>query len=177
VLNLGYIKQALFAADGSSLLVRMGAGDSDAKDEARLIQLPSGESRVLWFLARNVEWLGPSRALITTPDNELVAATLDGNTVHITPASTCSHLATPDGLRVYFTSGGCNRGAGSLSVLDVAAGTVMQVAARGAGQPQRAWPPVVSKRQGDPTRVVDEEHAGALELSRRHLRPRVPRRP
>lgn len=129
VLNLGYIKQARFAADGRSLLVRMGAGDSDAKDEARLIQLPGGESRVLWPKARNVEWLGPSHALITTTDNGLLTATLDGNTVHTTPASTCNHIATPDGLRVYFTSGGCERGAGSLSVLDVATGTVKQVAA------------------------------------------------
>ncbi len=129
VLNLGYIKQALFAADGRSLLVRMGAGDSDAKDEARLIQVPGVDSRVLWPNARDVEWLGPSHALITTTDNGLVAATLDGNTVYSTPASTCAHTATPDGRRVYFTSGGCERGAGPLSVLDVAAGTVKQVAA------------------------------------------------
>jgi Tol biopolymer transport system component len=129
LLNLGYIKQARFAVDGRSLLVRIGAFDSDVKDDARLIELPSGASRVLWSGVRDVEWLGPSRALVTTGDNELVAVALDGSTAATSAGPTCSHAATPDSLRVYFTSSGCDHVEGPLGVLDVVTGTRGQIAA------------------------------------------------
>lgn len=128
VLNLGHIKQALFAADGNSLLVRMGAWDDDTDDDARLIQLPSGQSRVLGSGVRNVAWLGPSRALLTTRDNTLVAVALDGSAEHTSAGPTCTHAATPDGARVYFTATTCDHSAGPLRVLDVATGTVTKLA-------------------------------------------------
>jgi hypothetical protein len=128
VLNLGRIKQALFAADGSALLVRIGGADSDVKDEARLIQLPGGESKLLGSGIRDVAWLGRTRALLTTADNALVAVTLDGDVVGSSAGPTCSHLATPDGLRVYFTSSVCDRGVGPLAVLDLARGSLTPLA-------------------------------------------------
>lgn len=127
VLNLGHIKQALFAPDGRSLLVRIGAADTDATDDARLISLPDGASRVLGRGVRNVEWLGPSAALLTIAD-QLLAVSLDGKVLLSLPTPTCSHAATPDGSRIYYNSE-CDRVSGALSVADLASGTSKELAA------------------------------------------------
>jgi hypothetical protein len=127
VLNLGHIKQALFAPDGRSLLVRIGAADTDTRDDARLIYLPDGASRVLGSGARNVEWLGSSRALLTTAEG-LVAVSLDGQVLRSLATQTCNHAATPDGSRIYYASECNSLVSGALGVLDLATGTSQPLA-------------------------------------------------
>jgi hypothetical protein len=129
VLNLGHAKQALFAPDGSSLLLRVGPGDSDATDIAMLLRLGDGASRVLGSGVFNVEWLGQGAALLTAAD-KLVAVSLDGEVLQSVPAQTCSHAATPDGSRIYYTHSGCDTVSGALSVVDLASGKSKQLTDR-----------------------------------------------
>ncbi len=131
VLNLGHAKQSLFAPDGSSLLLRVGPGDSDATDMAMLLRLRDGASRVLGSGVRNVEWLGQGAALLTAADqSKLVAVSLDGEVLLSVPTQTCSHAATPDGSRIYYTHSDCDSVSGALSVVALADGTSRQLTDR-----------------------------------------------
>ena len=133
VLNLGRAKQALFAADGSSVLLRIGAADSDAADAAVLLPLGDGDLRVLGSGLRSVEWLGQGAALLTAADqSKLAAVSLAGEVLLTVPMQTCSHAAAPDGARIYYTHSGCDSGAGALSVVSVADGTTRQLTDRAA---------------------------------------------
>jgi hypothetical protein len=131
VLNLGRAKQALFAPDGSSVLLRIGNADSDATDVAMLLRLDDGASRVLGRDVGNVEWLGRSAALLAAADrSRLVAVSLDGEVLLTVPTQTCSHAATPDGSRIYYTHPPCDSVEGALSVVDLALGTSRQLTDR-----------------------------------------------
>jgi hypothetical protein len=127
VLNVGHIKKAMFSADGRSLLVRIAGSDTRANDIATWIGIPSGESRGLSKDVRDVEWLGKNAALITTPD-QLVAMTLEGKHLGSVAGSTCEHVATPDGSRVYYITGAYPCSSGPLNVLDIATGARKQIA-------------------------------------------------
>jgi hypothetical protein len=127
VLNLGHIKQALFARDGRSLLVRIGAADSSDTDTAMLIGLPDGEWHVLGEKVRDVGWLGQSAAVLATADR-LIAVSLDGKVLGTIATPTCGHAATPDGSRIYYLQAACDYVSGPLRVLDLASGTSTQLA-------------------------------------------------
>jgi hypothetical protein len=133
VLNLGRAKQARFAADGSSVLLRLGAADSDASDVAIVVRLADSAYRVLGSGIRNVEWLGQNAALLTAADHsKLGVVSLDGEVLLTVPVETCSHAAPPDGSRIYYTHSGCDSVSGALSVVTVADGTSKQLTDRAA---------------------------------------------
>ena len=154
VLNLGHIKQALFAPDGRSLLVRIGAADSSDTD-AMLIGLPDGEWRVLGERVLDVAWLGQSAALLTTAD-QLVAVALDGKVLGTISTPTCGHAATPDGSRIYYVQSPCDYVSGPLSVLDLASGTSTQLASMVSTRalpvsPDNRWAAYVAYPGGTPS--------------------------
>jgi len=130
VLTTRHAKAVLFAPDGKSLLLRVSAGDAADSDEALLVSLPGGEQRTLATDIREAEWLGTSAALFTTGDElNLRAVSLGGDSLRTVAVKTCSHAATPDGSRLYYTHD-CTSQTGAASVLEIASGATKQLATR-----------------------------------------------
>jgi hypothetical protein len=121
-----HVRQVLFAPDGKSLLLQVLGGNTTGNDEALLVSLPGGEQRTLATGILGAEWLGRDAVLLTMADSDLQAVSLGGDILCTVPGSTCSHVAAPDGSRIYYTHD-CDRSVGVLSVIDIASGSTQQL--------------------------------------------------
>jgi hypothetical protein len=125
-----HAKQVLFAPDGKSILLLVGSSSGGSDYDALLVSLPGGELRTLATQVSSAVWLGKSAVLFKVKaDASLLATSLDGRTLQSIRAKTCSHAASPDGTRIYYTQD-CGASYGTGSVIDVATGATKQLSPR-----------------------------------------------
>jgi len=129
VLTTRHVTQSLFAPDRTSLVLRVkGEGQpvSDAPDDLLLVQLPSGEVSPIISSISSAEWLQPGATLLVKAAQagrtDLVVVNSDGSGSRTLTQSVCSHVAAPDGNRVYAIHDCDPNNTGTMAVVDVASG-------------------------------------------------------
>lgn len=123
-----HASKVLFAPDGKSILLLASSSAGTDGFDALLVSLPGGEQRILASQVKGAEWLGRSAVLLEmSADSALLAVTLEGKTLRSVQTPTCSHVATPDGSRVYYNHD-CALSTGTASVLDIVTGETKQLA-------------------------------------------------
>jgi hypothetical protein len=130
VLTPRHVVQPLFAPDRSLLVLRVkgeGQPDSGAQDDLLLVQLPSGEVSPIISSISSAEWLQPGATLLVKAAQagrtDLMAVNSDGSGSRTLMQSVCSHVAAPDGNRVYAIHDCDPNNTGTMAVVDVATGT------------------------------------------------------
>lgn len=120
-----HLRRMLFTPDGRSMLLQTYFAGTGA-DDVVLVNLQTGEQRTIAQSWSTAEWLGTDGLLLTKSDGTLQAISLEGEIRRTISTKTCSHAATPDGARIYYTHD-CDRSWGSVSVLDIASGTAQKL--------------------------------------------------
>jgi hypothetical protein len=131
-LTTRHTRQALFTADGSTLLLRVAGEGGATSDDLLIVSLPSGSVGTAVQGITSAEWLGATgRVLLTRPGaGALTALALDGSLVRTLIGASCEHVIAPDGGRVYaLTTCDAAGTAGVLVVIDVVTGTTTTLSA------------------------------------------------
>ncbi len=120
----------LFAPDRSLLALRVkgeGPAGSDVQDDLLLVRLPSGEVSPIISSITSAEWLQPGATLLVKAAQagrtDLVVVNPDGSGARTLMQSVCSHVAAPDGNRVYAIYDCDSNNTGTMAVVDVASGS------------------------------------------------------
>jgi hypothetical protein len=135
VLTPRHVAGALFAPDRSLLVLRVkgeappGIG---VEDDLLLVRLPSGEVSPIISSISSAEWLQPGSTLLVKTiqqgRTDLVVVNSDGSGARTLMQSVCSHVAAPDGSRVYAIHDCDSYNKGTMAVLEVASGASTRLA-------------------------------------------------
>ena len=135
VLTPRHVVHALFAPDRSSLVLRVkgeGPPDSGVQDDLLLVRLPSGDVSPIMNSISSAEWLQPGATLLVkaTQDGrtDLMVVNSDGSGIRTLMQSVCSHVAAPDGSRVYAIHDCDSNNTGTMAVIEVASGASTNLA-------------------------------------------------
>ncbi len=135
VLTPRHVVHALFAPDRSSLVLRVkgqGPPGSGVQDDLLLVRLPSGDVSAIVSSITSAEWLQPGATLLVeaTQDGrtDLMAVNSDGSGMRTLMQSVCSHVAAPDGSRVYAIHDCDSNNTGTMAVVEVASGASTNLA-------------------------------------------------
>jgi hypothetical protein len=135
VLTARHTVHALFAPDRSSLVLRVkgeGPPDSGVQDDLLLVRLPSGDVSAIVSSITSAEWLQPGATLLAKVardgGSDLVVVNSDGSGMRTLMQSVCSHVAAPDGSRVYAIHDCDSNNTGTMAVVEVASGASTNLA-------------------------------------------------
>jgi hypothetical protein len=130
VLTSRHVVAPLFAPDRSLLVLRVkgeAPPDSGVQDDLLLVQLPSGEVSPIISSITSAEWLQPGATLLVKAAQagrtDLVVVNSDGSGSRTLMQSVCSHVAAPDGNRVYAIHDCDPNNTGTMAVVDVESGS------------------------------------------------------
>jgi hypothetical protein len=134
VLTKQRTSQVTFAPDRSWVVLKVQADSpTDARypDQLLLVALPSGEVTTISSEGATAEALGPSGGLLlVTPSPGNSLAVYEKGGLRSLASSSCAHLASPDGSRVYVIRDCGSSTIGTLDVVDVASGRATTLASK-----------------------------------------------
>jgi len=103
-----------------------GPPDSGVQDDLLLVRLPSGDVSAIVSSITSAEWLQPGATLLAKVardgGSDLVVVNSDGSGMRTLMQSVCSHVAAPDGSRVYAIHDCDSNNTGTMAVVEVASG-------------------------------------------------------